>query len=212
MKSTTRLTIVLLVTAMLGASLCQAGSIWARGTRRTRELFSDDTARDIGDVLTIKIAEESKIETETTREMGKKTSRTGKMGGTLDLANVLWPVGKSIFDFPKLDFTSSSDTQFDGEADYDTDRSIADEITVVVEDVLPNGSLAVLGSRTRNIAGTRQVIEVSGIVRPSDIDFDNTVSSSRVASFHIVHRIVGMERRFTKPGWLGLIFNVLNPF
>jgi len=212
MKSTTRLMIVALAAVTFAASVCQGGSIWARGNSRTRKLFSDDTARDIGDVLTIKIQEESKIETETTREMDKKTSRTGKMGGTLDLANVLWPVGKNIFDFPKLDFTSSSDTKFDGGADYDTDRSIADEITVVVEDVLPNGSLAVLGSRTRNIAGNKQIIEVSGIVRPSDVDFDNTVSSSRVANFHIVHRTTGQENRFTKPGWLGLIFNVLNPF
>ena len=212
MKATRRCIIAALATALLTGSLAQAGSIWARASRRTRQLFSDDTAREIGDVLTIVIDEKSTIENETNRKMDKNTSRAASMDGTLDLANILWPVGKHIFDFPKLDFSSSSATSFDGGADYDTDRTWTDEITVVVEDVQPNGNMVVLGRRMRTVAGDSQVIEISGIVRPSDIDFDNTVASSKVANFHIVHRTVGRENRFTKPGWLGRIFNILNPF
>ncbi len=212
MKATRRCIIAALATALLTGSLAQAGSIWARASRRTRQLFSDDTAREIGDVLTIIIDEKSTIENETNRKMDKNTSRAASMDGTLDLANILWPVGKHIFDFPKLDFSSSSATSFDGGADYDTDRTWTDEITVVVEDVQPNGNMVVLGRRMRTVAGDSQIIEISGIVRPSDIDFDNTVASSKVANFHIVHRTVGRENRFTKPGWLGRIFNILNPF
>jgi len=144
MKTRPARTTVIISTAaalLVACSACQGGSIWARGQRRTRALFADDTAREIGDVLTVVIEEKSKIDNETNRKMDKKTSRTGKMAGTVDLANVLWSVGKHIFDFPNIDVTSSSDTSFDGGADYDTDRSIDDEITVVVEDVLPNGSL-----------------------------------------------------------------------
>jgi flagellar L-ring protein precursor FlgH len=70
----------------------------------------------------------------------------------------------------------------------------------------------VLGSRTRDVAGDKQIIQISGIVRPEDITFDNTISSSRVANFHIVHKTIGRENRFTKPGWLGRLANLLNPF
>ena len=212
MKMFRTLMVVMLIVGSVAGPTVNAGSIWARGTRRTRSLFTDDTARDVGDILTIVIDEQSTIENETTRTMNKKTSRSGKMSGTLDVANVLWPVGKHIFDFPNLDLSNSSDTKFDGAADYDMDRSMADEITVVVEDIQPNGNLVVLGSRMRDIAGDVQVIQISGLVRPSDIAFDNTVKSSRVANFRIVHKMIGRENRFTKPGWLSRIFNIINPF
>jgi flagellar L-ring protein precursor FlgH len=120
--------------------------------------------------------------------------------------------GKVIFDFPKLDFTASGNNKFDGKANYDTDRSVIDQITVTVEDVLPNGNLIVLGKREREVAGDKQVITVSGILRPSDIKFTNTIGSSQVADFHIVYTNKGQENLFTNPGWLARILNFLNPF
>ncbi|MHC4295078.1 MAG: flagellar basal body L-ring protein FlgH [Planctomycetota bacterium] len=212
MSLTGKLVICGLAAVLFGGSAANAGSIWAKGSRRTCQLFTDSKAQDLGDVLTIVIEEDSKIENETSRKMDKTTARKAEMDGTLDLANILQPIGEHIFDFPKLDFTSSSSTEFDGGADYGTDRSMDDKITVVVEDVQPNGNLVVLGSRTRDVAGDKQIIQISGIVRPEDITFDNTISSSRVANFHIVHKTIGRENRFTKPGWLGRLANLLNPF
>ena len=64
----------------------------------------------------------------------------------------------------------------------------------------------------REIAGDKQIIHVSGIIRPSDITFANTVGSGKVADFHVVYKGKGQEGRFTKPGWLGRFLNVINPF
>lgn len=214
MKTCITLTVLTVTIALVVGSAAQGGSIWARGTRRTRELFSDDTAREVGDVLTLVIDEQSKIENETNRKMDKKTSRDASMKGRINLRTLEdWlPVNWKIFDFPEVGFDSSSNTSFDGGADYDTDRSMSDQITVSVEDVQPNGNLVVLGRRTRTVAGDSQIIEISGIVRPSDIDFDNTVPSSKVADFHIIHRTTGRENRFVRPGWLSRFFNIINPF
>jgi len=212
MAAEMKIVTVAMVLGLVGCSVCMGGSIWARGSQRSRALFTDDTAREVGDVLTVVIDEKSNIDNTTNRKMDKTTSRDGKMAGTLDLANVIGPVGHHIFNFPNLDFSSSSKTNFDGGADYDTKRSFTDKIPVVIEDVEPNGNLVLLGSRTRTIAGETQVIEVSGLVRPSDIAFDNTVKSSDIAQFQIVHKTVGQEDHFTQPGWLGKAFNWLNPF
>jgi len=215
MTRRTKIAIVVLLLIAVGVSATQAGSIWARSHRRTRELFSDDIARDIGDILHIVIAEETKIATETNREMEKTTDRSATIGGDIhfrDLASMLAPLMRRSFDFPDVDFTSKSNTKFTGGTDYDTDRSMDDQIAVVVEDVLPNGNLIVIGSRIREYAGDSQVITISGIVRPSDIAFDNTISSKKVASFHIVHKTVGRENRFINPGWLTRLANLLNPF
>ena len=52
-----------LVVFVLFCSTCtQAGSIWAKRDKNMKSLYADDVARQIGDVLTIKITEDSKDE------------------------------------------------------------------------------------------------------------------------------------------------------
>jgi flagellar L-ring protein precursor FlgH len=199
---------LVVVAAMSGPA--GAGSIWEKAGAQAKSLTSDDVARDVGDVLTIVINEDSKIKNETTRLMDKKSDASGKTSGTFDPGGKT--IGNNILNFPKLDFTSSAANKLDGKANYGSDRSVVDQITVTVEDVLPNGNLVVLGKREREVAGDRQVITVSGIVRVSDIKFANSVSSGQVADFHIVYTSKGQENLFTNPGWLAEILNFLNPF
>jgi flagellar L-ring protein precursor FlgH len=201
-----------LTVVMLLSATALAGSIWARGHRRTRSLVTDDVARDVGDILTIVIAERSVIDQSTNRSGAKTTDRSAQSGGTLDLANVIGAVGESIFDFPRIDASAKSSNTFDGESDYDTTRIFSDQITVTVHDVQPNGNMVVLGTRTREVAGDKQTVQVSGVVRPSDISFNNTVASDRVAEFHLVHKTSGFENRYTRPGWLTRLLNIITPF
>ena len=207
-----RCIVLTLAAGALLAGSAKAGSIWARGSRRTQSIFTDDTARDVGDILTITIDEQTKIENETSRELDKSETRDAEMGGTLDPANLLAQVGKYIFDFPNLDFGSSAESTFAGGADYGSDRSLTDKISVVVEDVLPNGNLVVLGTRTRTVGGDTQIIQASGLVRPSDINIDNEVDSTRVADFHIVFKARGQEEDFVNPGWLSRLANTVSPY
>ena len=194
------------------AQAAQAGSIYARGRARTQSLFTDDVARDVGDVLTIIIEEESKIENESSRRMDKSDTRSAKLEGPFDLVRGLNQATGKLFELDRLDFKGTSSTQVEGSANYDSDRSMEDRVTVTVHDVLPNGNLVVVGERRRMTAGDTQIVEVSGIVRPSDIGLNNAVSSKQVAEFHIVYRSRGQENQFTKPSWFGRILNYLNPF
>jgi len=212
MTTAKTLLILLLTAAFCAPPPAEGGSIWAKAKSRARALHSDDTARKIGDTLTIVIEERTVIENETKRSMNKDTSRSAKTGGTVDLANVVGSVGKHIFDLPKLDLSSDSSTKFEGSANFDNDRSMLDKVTVAVQDVLPNGNLVVLGQRQREVEGDKQIIQVSGIVRPGDVDFYNSVPSSKVADFHVVYKSKGQEKRFSKPGWLARFLNIINPF
>ena len=188
-----------------------AGSIYARGRARTQAIFTDDVAHNIGDVLTIVIEEQSKIENASQRKMDKSDTRSAKIQNPTDLVGGLNQATGKLFNLDKLDFQASSSTEFEGSANYDSDRSMADRITVTVNDVLPNGNLVVLGKRERTTSGDKQIIEASGIVRPSDIAFDNTISSEKVAEFKMVYKNQGQENNFTSPNWLARILNWLNP-
>ena len=108
--------------------------------------------------------------------------------------------------------SAESSNELKSKADYKDERKFVDQVSVVVMDILPNHNLVVMGTRSRNIAGDIQTIEVSGIVRVSDIAFDNTIKSEQVADFRIVTKNSGVSAPYTKPGWLGKIFDSIWPF
>ncbi|MCK4913864.1 MAG: flagellar basal body L-ring protein FlgH [Planctomycetes bacterium] len=206
-KKTLTLLVMLFVIVLTG--YCQAGSIWAKRNKNMKDLYADDVARQIGDVLTILITEDGKVENDVSRYLHKDTNRTntfnGQLGITTDNHNLLPRI-------PAFNMTASSDKTLNGESTFDDQRKITDEITVVVVDLLPNGNLVVLGKRQRDIAGDVQTIQVSGIVRRSDITFNNTVSSEQVANFHLVISNEGVSETYNKVGWLGQIFDTVWPF
>ena len=207
-----RRSIVLAAVLLLGWADAQAGSIWNKSPHQSLTPYADDTARNVGDLLTIVINERSVIDNSTDRQLEKKDDRAASVSGNIDLLRGLDAATGKLFSIPDMKLNSSASTKFDGKADYGSDRSMTDRVTVTVEDILPNGNLVVLGTRKREVDSDVQVIQISGIVRPTDVAFDNSVSSAKVSEFHIVYRSKGRENQFTKPGWLGNILNIVNPF
>ncbi|OHB57858.1 MAG: hypothetical protein A2173_07200 [Planctomycetes bacterium RBG_13_44_8b] len=204
-KTITMLISLVMLCSTLTTTDLKAGSIWAKRDKNIKELYADDIARNIGDVLTINITEDSKVNNKAKRDLQKETERSSTFNGDLNIDHILPSI-------PGFTMTAETSNQLTSKADFKDERSFIDSITVVVVDVLPNQNLVVMGTRNRNIGNDIQIIEVSGIVRPSDIAFDNTVKSEHVANFHIVSKNGGVSATFTKPGWLGRIFDIIWPF
>ncbi len=194
--------ITLAAICLLGqGTVLQAGSIWAKRGATVPAPYTDDVARRIGDVLTIKITEGSKVDNKSKRDLQKQTALSSDFNGDLGFGKL-----------PEFTMDAQSNNALKSKADFKDERTFTDQVTVVVVDVLPNGNLVVTGTRDRDIAGDVQTIEVSGIVRPSDIAYDNTVKSQQVANFRIVTKNSGISAPYTKPGWLGRIINIVWPW
>ncbi|MDI6448120.1 flagellar basal body L-ring protein FlgH [Anaerobaca lacustris] len=197
---------LLVIGLVLGAGdTLYAGSIWARRNTNMKTVYADDVARNIGDVLTIRIAEDSKVDNKAKRELQKETERSSAFNGRLNIDDVLPSI-------PAFTMNAEAANELSSKADLKDERSFADRVSVVVVDILPNGNLVVIGTRDRNIAGDVQTIEISGIVRPSDIAFDNTIKSEQVANFRIISKNSGISAPYMKPGWFGRVFDVLWPW
>lgn len=184
------------------ANFSSASSIWAKRSSDKKDLYADDVARQIGDVLTIKISENSTVDNKAKRDLSKETDRSTSFNGEIG----------NIADIGDLGMTASSGNELTSKADYKDERTFVDSITVVVIDILPNGNLVIMGNRERDIAGDIQTLEVCGIVRPSDIEYDNTIMSEQVADFRLLTKNKGVSAPFTRPGWLGAIFDIIWPF
>jgi flagellar L-ring protein FlgH len=205
----TQKTLMFILLFLAGSSFCMADSIWAKRAKTMKQPYADDTARQIGDVLTIKITESSTVDNKQNRDLKKSTNRSAAFNGVTDIA-----VGEVelLPRIPSINLNANSNMQLNGKADHKDERKFEDSITVVVIDVLPNKNLVVRGTRDRDIAADTQSIEVTGIVRPSDIAFDNSVKSERVADFRIVNKNGGVAEPYSKPGWFDSIVNIVWPF
>ncbi len=209
--NTKKIVITLLLCMHVGAGDCFAGSIWAKRNALSKPIYSDDKAFQIGDILTIIIKEEIDIETESSRDLKNATKRE------LSFTDQKLFEHKPFKYLPHIpgitdDFKVESSKSHKSTADYEEKRTIEDRITVVVEDVHPNGNLVVIGTRTRNVARDLITVQVSGIVRPRDITFANTIQSHQIANFKLVTLNKGLSEDYNRPGWLARILDGLWPF
>jgi flagellar L-ring protein precursor FlgH len=84
-------------------------------------------------------------------------------------------------------------------------------VTVTVERVFPNGNLFITGQKRVETDGGEEFVRLRGIIRPEDINPDNTTISTRVAQAEIGFVAAGDRYDVATQGWLGRFFNRVDP-
>ncbi len=192
----------------LTVSECHADSLWKKRDPKATYLVQDSKARNVGDLLTVVINEQSEVDNSEDKDMSKKSdmSATGTFSASAGggLQNKESSANGLI--------SGSSARNFKGSASYKDSREYTDNITVTVVDVLPNGNLVISGRRSMMIAGEARTLALSGVVRPIDLGPDNKVNSKYVADLRTVYEGDGPSRRFVRQGWFSKAANKLWPF
>ncbi|MCV6606692.1 MAG: flagellar basal body L-ring protein FlgH, partial [Campylobacterales bacterium] len=62
------------------------------------------------------------------------------------------------------------------------------------------------------VNGEKQLIQISGVIRPYDIGQDNTISSSLISDARILYRTEGDIARNTSQGWFSKMLEAIWPF
>jgi flagellar L-ring protein precursor FlgH len=176
-------------------------------------LFEDNKARRLNDLVTIKIVENisgsGDAETDVSRESGIDVGITDLFGIPLDL-NLSNLYGKGHTFSPTV--KSSFENSFKGSGKTKRNSKLIGTITAKVIEVMPNGNLILEGRKDIVINNERQILILRGMVRPEDIDSDNTVLSSRLTDTEIYYVGKGIIQASQSPGWLGTILNKIWPF
>ena len=194
---------ILLATLIVVGS-CSAQSLW-NPTRKYLPVFADTTARGVGDILTVLIDEDYRVENDETTDFTKESTLSALISN--------FDIAPDIFDdrpFPRID--GSASREFSGAATYDKDNSFQTTMSVVVLDVMPNGNLFIEGKRTLIVDGERKTIRLTGLVRRFDVASNNTISSRLVADAAIAYEGVGSLTRSTNRGWFSHLLDILWPF
>jgi flagellar L-ring protein FlgH len=174
------------------------GAIFAQGTDVT--LWNNVTARNVGDTLTVRLAESTEAE--------KTATTTASKSSTADIAGPTIagrPV--TVDGVPVLEMGMNNTQDFSGNGAATQSNKLDGFITVTVHKRLSNGNLLVRGQKYVGINNGREYVRLQGIVRPSDIAPDNSVLSWRVADAYISYGGQGTVANASKPGWLFRFFN-----
>ena len=183
-----RLVVLGLMLALAPAS--HAADLYQHGSWSA--LASDRLADRVGDSLTV-VIDQSSLATNSTQNGSKKNNH---VGGQLTAGTAFNKSGE-------LDLSSS----FDGAGQTGRVDKIVAQISVVVDQVLPNGDLHVMGAQSLKINGERTNIQISGRVRRADIASDNSVPSTRLADAAIDYDGAGFVTNGSKAGLLTRLLN-----
>jgi len=107
---------------------------------------------------------------------------------------------------------ANTKNDFEGSGETTRNGFLTATITARVVDVLGNGNLAIEGKREVVINEEKREILVQGIVRPRDLDYNNSVASSLIADAKIIYTGVGIVSEKQKPGWMARIVDAVWPF
>lgn len=173
------------------------GAIYQQGMRVG--LFEDTTAKYIGDVLTVVLIENTNSSA-TSNTNSSKDNKVELPGPTLAGQQVK----KDGVDILANNF--NGEREFSGQGTSAMNSSLNGKISVTVADVLPNKNLIVRGEKMMILNQSDEFIRFIGIVRPQDIEQDNTIKSTRVANVHLAYGGQGGLAQANEMGPLGKFF------
>lgn len=188
---------MLMIASVLVVLVCQiavAKSMWTE-SGFFASLACDKRAHNIGDLVTIIVLEKANASQQASTSSDKNS---GVNAGP----------GVGLLDFIPLLRVSTNNS---ATAKGSTVRGgrIEAELTAKIVDITDAGNFVVRGEQKVIINDEKQTIVVSGIVRPEDIQKDNTVLSTYIADAAIEYKGEGTVYAAQSTGILTRIFNWL---
>lgn len=176
-------------------------SLWSD---RQSRLFTDKRALSIGDILTVAISINDRAQFKNQSDRKRDSSRSLGLGGSLSSGGVSG----------SMDFGGevSSGTSTAGSGQTLRSESIDLLVAAVVTDVLPNGNLVIAGSQEVRVNAELRILTIAGIVRPSDIGAENTISYDRIAEARISYGGRGRLTEVQQPPYGQQILDTVLPF
>jgi flagellar L-ring protein precursor FlgH len=181
-------------------------SLWRNGSRA---FFNDQRAHQVGDILTVKININDTAQFANETQLNRQTSEDSGITNFIG-ANTIVNPAKAVL--PGRILTADSKTQYDGKGSINRQEAVQTHVAGVVTQVLPNGNLVVEGKQEIRVNAEKRELIVAGIVRPEDIESDNTVDSTKIAEARIGYGGQGQVSAIQQPRYGEQVVDVLLPF
>lgn len=188
------------------------GSLFTNGDN----LFSDTKAMRVNDIVTVIIEEQVSQSSQASKKLNEaNTNAGGVFDATISGSASLG--GKTLFNLGKTGIglnlpTMNSNRTFQGSGTQQRNESFQTTVSARIVKVLKNGNYFIVGRREVYLDGQKQIIEVSGVIRPEDIGADNTINSKYISDAKIVYKTEGDLKRYTEENWFSKFWSSIAPW
>lgn len=158
-------------------------------------LMGDPRAHRVNDLVTIRVVENLSA----TGAADANVTKSGAATLSIPASPVATAVGKVV--------PLASSTKFAGAGGTTRAGTMTATVTGRVIEVLPNGDMVVEGVREIQVNNDRQVVVLTGVIRPTDVLPGNVVSSASVGQLRIQCLGKGLIKDSLTPGWFIRMFN-----
>jgi flagellar L-ring protein FlgH len=181
-------------------------SLWRTGSRA---FFKDQRAARVGDILTIKVnvTDKANLNNET-----KRSRKNEEEFGVPNLFGVESNAKLLVGATPESLLKATSDTSSGGAGSVQRTEQVNTSVAAVVTQVLPNGNMVIEGKQEIRINFEVRELIVAGVVRPEDIESDNTIISSKIAQARIAYGGRGQITDVQQPRYGQQFLDIVLPF
>jgi len=186
------------------------GSLFGQGDN---PLFADLKAMHVNDVVTVTITEKT-AQSSTAKKSTAKESASNLGAGitTAGGGGVLGSVANQLNKVGNIGFEAGSTSSFEGSGSNTRNETFTTTISARIIKVMNNGNYFIEGSRELLLNGEKQIVQISGVIRPYDIDQYNNVDSKYIADAKILYKTEGeIDQSTTKP-WGSKMMESIWPF
>ena len=196
--------LLFLVCSLIFVSNAMHGdSLWSKSKQAS--IFDNKKMYKIGDIVTVKISAESTAVQEAGTTTRKQSDIGAKFFDTFDQYSLDTNQNRAL---RKLqDYRIGGNDNYSGVGQTTRKSKVEAIVSCVITKILPNGNLVISGERLVDVNNDSEIIQISGIVRPSDIDSKNLIESYQIAQFNISLKGRGVVNSKQTPGFLSNFFN-----
>jgi flagellar L-ring protein precursor FlgH len=185
-----------------------SNSLWRQGSRA---FFKDQRARQIGDLVTVrvKVTDKANIDntTKRSRSGSEEMGAANFFGAENNLGNVLDEGTKA----GALVGTKSASASA-GAGSVRRSEELVTSVAAVITQMLPNGNMVIEGKQEIRVNFEVRELIVAGVIRPEDIEADNTIESAKIAQARIAYGGRGQITDVQQPRYGQQVMDIVLPF
>ena len=186
-----------------------AGSLFGRGDN---PLFADRKAMNVNDIVTVVISERANQSSSGKHDTSKNSAIS--LGGGIFTAGSapLSTLATQLNKAGDIGFSAGTKNEFTGAGSSVRAEAFTTTISARIIKVLENGNYFIEGSRELLINGEKQIMQLSGVIRPYDISTANEIDSRYIADAKILYKTEGDVDRATRKPWGTKLMEAIWPF
>ncbi len=190
--------------------IANPGSLFGRGEN---PLFADKKAMNVNDIVTVVISENAN-QTSSANKTNSKNSAINLGGGAFSTGDKsrLSGIANQLNRLGSIGFEAGGESGFSGSGSTSRAETFTTTVSARIIKILNNGNYFIEGSKEILINNEKQIMQLSGVIRPYDIEQNNTIESAYISDAKILYRTEGDLHKATNKPWGSKLIEAVWPF